>query len=507
MVYSKRLFHGSSAKYFKLKKEFKLKCGIEIHTQLKTKYKLFSLSASSFDSKPNSNVSFFDSGLPGTFPRLNPEALYLGLKAACALNSDIQGISTFDRKHYFYPDQPLGYQITQFYHPLAKNGQLELTSEFDGISSQSKTINIERIQLEQDTGKSNYNKFDKTIQIDLNRNNIPLIELVTKPDFENFEQVRAFLKKYQTLVKYLGICSGSLENGAIRVDVNISINGNNRVELKNLGSTGEIHEALSYEYNRQIRCIEEGIAIEQETRGWNGRETLKLRSKEDSFDYRYVPDSELPRIILDKNIGEKIKEKMPEMPEIVLKKLTMSPFNLELKHAKFLIDNQELLQYYYKIFDLIVIKNKKESKYPNNWLIHELIGCFNKFKLKIDVKLIPPEMLSEIILRVLNDEISSTSAKYLLSEIVRNQDNSVRSITSLIEKYDLGKPKDISSVELDEAIEEVCIDIISQNSDVVSKIRKGKKGSIKYLVGLCMRETQGKVSSKIIEQKLIDLIN
>ncbi|ODV68349.1 amidotransferase subunit B, mitochondrial [Hyphopichia burtonii NRRL Y-1933] len=508
MMIPKRLLHTSSICHskFQLNPNFKFKCGLELHTQLKTNHKLFSLSPNKFDSAPNSKISYFDCGLPGTQPKLNPEALLLALKTAVVLNSDIQSRSTFDRKHYFYLDQPLGYQITQRYHPIARNGWLDLNKKFDNIKTNEKRIHIEQIQLEQDTGKTIYDKTDQLIKVDLNRANVPLIELVTKPDFEDLDQVRAFIKKYTTLVSHLDICTGNLELGAMRVDANVSINGGDRVEIKNLGSTGEIINALKYEYNRQLNILKNGGQILQETRGWNGTETIRARSKEDAVDYRYFPDSELPVINLDPKIGEQIKSKLPELPESIISKLISKPFNLELKHAKFLIDNTDILDYYHNVFNVVVLENKKSVKLVNNWMMHQLLGNFNKLNIPLDLTLVPFKKLSELILLISEKEITQTSAQLLLQEIIKNPEDRSLPVTELIEKYDLGTPKDLPTNELSEAAEEICNDIIQSNPDVIERIMGGKKGSINFLVGLAMKETQGKVDSSIFKSKFNEII-
>lgn len=504
----RRLLHTSHSNFnkFKLDPNYKFKCGLEIHTQLKTKYKLFSLSPNNFNSSPNSQISYFDCGLPGTLPKLNPEALLLALKAAVILNCDIQEKSTFDRKHYFYPDQPLGYQITQHYHPLAKNGWLELNNKFDDIKESSKVINIEQIQIEQDTGKTNYDKFDEIIKVDLNRANVPLIELVTKPDFENLEQVKSFVKKYSTLVSHLDICTGNLESGAMRVDVNISLNNGERVEIKNLGSTGEIMDALKYEYKRQMNVLQSGDKITQETRGWNGKETVRSRSKEDAVDYRYFPDSELPTINLNSNIGNEIRATLPAFPETIVSQLISKPYNLELKHAKFFVENPEILAYYRNSFMLIVDINKKPAKIVNNFIINEVLGSFNKLSVPVDLSLISSKTLCDMILMVTNDEISLTSAKLLLQNIIKNPVDREITIEKLVEKYDLAKPKDISNEDLNEAVEEICNEVIENNKDVIEKILNGKKSSINFLIGMAMKETQGKVNSNTFRLKFEELI-
>lgn len=505
---TRRFLHTSRASpaKFALDPNYKFKCGLEIHTQLKTKHKLFSLSRTSFNADPNTNISYFDCGLPGTQPKLNPEALYLALKAAVAFNCDIQPQSSFDRKHYFYPDQPLGYQITQHYHPLAKGGYLEINKQFDGIKEKSKIIEIEQIQIEQDTGKTNYRKFDKSIKIDLNRSNMPLVELVTKPDFEDLAQVNAFVRKYQALVKHLDICSGELETGAMRVDVNISVNNFPRVEIKNLKSHGDIQDALKFEYNRQVSAIKADERIVQETRGWTGKETISLRTKEDATDYRYVPDSELPQIYLDSSISTDIRNTFQELPEQILKKLTSLPYKLELKYAKFLIDNLGFLNYYYDLFTSVVTEASMPVKTVNNRFINEFMGAFTKVDLKIDLNAVSSRSLSELILKVCNNQITLPSAKLLLLKMIQDPKLSLEPIDDLIDKFDLGKPEGVSDLDMDEAIQEICHEIIQNNPDVVKKIRNGQKNSMKFLVGLAMRETQGKVDARVFGEKFKSLL-
>lgn len=484
-----------------------LKCGIEIHTQLNTKHKLFSLSRNSPNSPPNSSASFFDFGLPGTIPKLNPEALLLALKAATALKCKVNPVSSFDRKHYFYYDQPSGYQITQHFHPLAKGGHLELSEKYDGIE-EDKVIGIEQIQIEQDTSKLNYNDFDGTVSIDHNRADVPLIELVTKPDFDHLSQVRAFVKKYISLMTHLGVCTGDMENGAMRCDVNISVAGGNRVEIKNLGSTSEIMAAAKYEYKRQVDQLKSNAGpIEQETRSWDGKKTVRTRSKEDAVDYRYFPDAELPLVYLDPNITDDIQLSLPEFPDEILRTLTTPEFGLELKHAKFLVDNPTLLDYYRKLHAVVVVEHGMPTKVVNNWLIHELIGAFNKLEIPVDISRLSPESLSTLILMVLNNEITITSAKLLLSIIIQaDEQERALSIAELVEHYDLSAPGEIPESELSEAIEEICLEVMENNPDVVEKVKKGKKKSINYLIGLAMKETQGRVDSKQFEEMFNKLI-
>lgn len=485
---------------------FPFKCGLEIHTQLLTRHKLFSPSINTPTCLPNANTSFFDLGLPGVFPKLNPEALLLALKAATALNSTVNTRSSFDRKHYFYLDQPLGYQITQRFRPLAQGGNLKLTKNYDDVNA-DKIINIEQIQLEQDTAKLNYDDYDHLVSIDLNRANVPLIELVTKPDFDNLLQVRAFIKKYLGLMSHLGICSGDLENGAMRCDVNVSVAGGDRVEVKNLSSTSEVIAAAEHEYRRQIKALKENNTISQETRSWTGTKTIRTRSKEDAVDYRYVPDPELPEIHLKASISDQIKAILPYFPEAICHKLMQAPYGLEKKHAKFLIESPQYLQYYEQLHSSVSAKHSQASKVVNNWFIHELLGAFNKLDLVPDFSLISVDKFTCLISMVIEEEITSTSAKLLLLELLLPSEETVgMSIEEMVQQFDLKNTAKDDSSKLQEAVEQICQEIIEGNPDAVEKIVGGKHLSIKYLVGIAMRATQGKVDSKLFDETFRKLI-
>lgn len=485
---------------------FPFKCGLEIHTQLLTHHKLFSPSVNAPNCPPNANTTFFDFGLPGTFPKLNPEALLLALKAATALESSVNATSSFDRKHYFYLDQPLGYQITQRFRPLAKGGHLQLSKDYDDVLC-NKIINIEQIQLEQDTAKLNYDDYDHLVSIDMNRANVPLIELVTKPDFEDLLQVKAFIKKYLGLMSHLGICSGDLENGAMRCDVNVSVAGGDRVEVKNLSSTSEVMAAAEYEYERQVKLLKDNVPVTQETRSWTGTKTVKTRSKEDAVDYRYVPDTELPFVHLDPEITLDIRKTLPEFPEVIVTRLRQAPYNLEKKHAKFLVESPEHLKYYQALHNVIVEQNKQPSKVVNNWFIHELLGAFNKLGQDVDYSLIPVNSFATLVQMVQDKTITSTSAKLLLLAMLQpTQETANLSVEEMVDYYQLKNTALEESGELQAAVQEICSEIIETNQDAVQKILKGKRLSIKYLVGLAMRATQGKVDARLFEETFERLI-
>ncbi|OBA29039.1 hypothetical protein HANVADRAFT_20375, partial [Hanseniaspora valbyensis NRRL Y-1626] len=325
-------------KSFKILPEYKLKCGLEIHTQLSTSKKLFSNSKNDpfmAMNTPNMNISPFDISLPGTQPIFNYETLLYALKLASYLKfKDINLESKFDRKHYFYQDNPQGYQITQKFEPLGHKGTLLLSSLIDGVS-QDKQITISTLQLEQDTGKSlvraGETKLDNgIIEIDLNRNNVPLIELVTEPDFQSIEEVTAFLLKYRKIVRFLGICNGDMEQGTLRCDVNVNVNDHCLVELKNLPTTSSITHAIQYEYMRQVENLKKGDKGVKETRNWDGEKTVAIRDKNMTVDYRFMPDNELKPLKISTKLIKQIEAKIPFDIDTEIIKLISEPFNLSL---------------------------------------------------------------------------------------------------------------------------------------------------------------------------------
>ncbi|CEP60251.1 glutamyl-tRNA(Gln) amidotransferase subunit PET112 LALA0_S01e06436g [Lachancea lanzarotensis] len=516
---------------FQLLPEFKLKCGLEIHTQLNTRHKLFSYSTNdAFASAnlPNHHASFFDVSLPGTQPKLNLEAILYATRLGLALKSNINLNSQFDRKHYFYGDQPLGFQITQHFSPFARGGSVELTKVLNGIDQEQIQIDITQLQIEQDTGKSVYKDSEKVSLIDLNRSNVPLIEMVTEPCFSDLKQIRSFIKKYQNLVRHLGISTGDLETGAMRVDVNLSVNNHCRVELKNLPNTSSIMNAIKFEYERQVDIIRNGLAktllAEPETRGWDGTSTVKLRSKETSIDYRYMPDAELPLVRLSADAVARVKASLPVLPDETIKLLMEKPYRLSLKDAKILTLNasghgqqytqKELLDFYLQAFNSALENNgeKANQRLLTNWIIHELLGDLNRLGLPLReaIAVVPPTKFAELVTLIQEEKISNASGKLLLFHILeQTRDGSLTQpadLHGIIEKFDLGA----RSVVDDEELLKVCSEILSSVTDpmMLSGITSGKrKNSLKYLVGQGMRLSQGRVKAKLFEDTFKKLLN
>lgn len=477
---------------------------------------------------PNINASYFDVALPGTQPVLNYEAVLFAAKLAVSLHGTVNINSQFDRKHYFYGDQPQGYQITQHYHPFSKGGYIMLSKEFDGIDQDSSKIDITQLQIEQDTARSSY-LHQSLIEgreealIDFNRSNVPLIELVTEPDFHDVKQVKAFIKKYQNLVRQLHISTGDLETGSIRVDVNVSVNEHPRVELKNLPNTSSILNAIKYEYKRQVDVLEGGSlggSKAVETRGWDGEKTTLLRSKESAVDYRYMADPELPPVTLSPDVLVNVKKSLTQSADDCIRELMAEPYNLTLKDAKILTiqndfndlyNNEEVRQYYLETFNIYMLllrdDNKKKPKIIVSWVLHELLGNLKKLEVplkKLNDNMLPPELFAELLVLIHKQIISNSSAKMLLFHIleefkahdcakVENLD-----FKALIKKYDLEVQTDVSKTEL----EQNCRDIITElnNPKMIDDIKSGKKkNSLKYLVGLGMRKYQGKIKVQELE--------
>lgn len=429
----------------------------------------------------------------------------MALKASTVLGSKVNELSSFDRKHYFYLDQPLGYQITQHFRPLAHGGRLKLSALYDDVSEDVE-IGIEQVQIEQDTAKLNFNSDNSTVDIDYNRAGVPLIEVVTKPDFTHLRQVRAFVKKYASIMESIGVSLGDLETGALRCDVNVSVAGGNRVEIKNLGSSSEIAAAVTHEYARQVQLLKDGLAIDQETRSWNGEVTSRARSKEDAIDYRYFPDMELPLVHLRPTITSELAPTLPELPEEKTKRLMSAPYSLEIRHARFLTNEVDLYEYFVTLHQQLTEKYGVPSQVVRNWFVHELMGAFKKHNVPVSTTVVPVEAFSELISMVHSKKITGLSGKLLLNAIVQSPDIYKGSISQLVLDYDLAIPEEVGTDDFTGAVAEICQEIIDRHPDVVEKVKAGKHKSIKFLVGQAMRDTQGKVDSKIFESCFKSLI-
>lgn len=482
---------------------FGLKLGLEVHAQLQAGHKLFSRTIPKFHAVPNSQVSFFDAALPGTQPQLSLSCLRLAIRAGLALDCTIPKRFSFDRKHYMYPDQPSGYQITQYREPIAKNGYLDLFARDlpqhllkgpdaakDGIL---KRIRIAQVQMEQDTGKTSY--VDDLSLVDLNRANTGLIELITMPDFTAEAEAIAFIRKLQLLLRRLGVCSGEMETGAMRVDVNVSVMDpetgadlGDRCEIKNLFSTSAVKYAVRAEYKRQVEELKRGNTIEKETRGWDGKKTWKLRDKESALDYRYMPDPDIPPYFLPPRVVASVRDNLPELPDKVLDRVLAT--GASLVDAKKLVDWDGAAEYVLRVCEQL--GDRIEPKLASTWLA-------NRWQ---DAALPDLQQFKDLLVAVSTQRVSTTTAKLIMKHMALGYDGS---IDKLIEDFELESPSE--SEDASAELHQICEQVINAHPDVVAKIRKGKKASIGFLLGQVMKETQGTFDPNQVKQTLSAMVN
>ncbi len=357
--------------------------GLEIHAQLATKSKIFSGSSTKYGAAPNTQANAVDLGLPGVLPVINEQAIFMAVKFGLAIGAEIPKKSIFARKNYFYPDLPKGYQISQFELPIVSNGQIEI----DIDENNKKIIRITRAHLEEDAGKSNHDDFLNNTGVDLNRAGNPLLEIVSEPDMNNAKEAVNYLKKIHSLVQYLKICDGNMQEGSFRCDANVSIRPIDkeelgiRAEIKNLNSFKFIEAAINYEVDRQIELIESGKKVVQETRLYdpNKNETRSMRSKEEANDYRYFPDPDLLPILITDETKKKIKEEIPELPDIKRKRY-ISELDLSKYDSNNLTINPDIANYFEETFRIT-----KEAKMCANWIMGDLSASLNKNNINLKI--------------------------------------------------------------------------------------------------------------------------
>ncbi|KAJ5577194.1 Aspartyl/glutamyl-tRNA(Asn/Gln) amidotransferase B subunit [Penicillium sp. DV-2018c] len=511
------------------KEEWELTVGVEVHAQLDTETKLFSRASTSTSDVPNSNVALFDLAFPGSQPIFQAAILLPAIRAALALNCEIQPISRFDRKHYFYQDQPSGYQITQYYEPLARNGYIDLF-DYDGIAPEDGErvrIDIKQVQLEQDTAKSQDHP-PTTQLIDYNRVSHPLIEIITMPQIHTPATAAACVRKLQSIVLSCGAVTTGMELGGLRADVNVSVrrrgeapgghqyNGigglGQRTEIKNLSSFKAVEDAIIAEKNRQIEVLESGGVVEGETRGWTigSSETRRLRGKEGSVDYRYMPDPDIPPLIIGEDLLSHLKDALPTAPDELLTLLVGSEYNLPIEDAKPLIelDNGARLEYYHDVVDLLRhLQSDQDDKaraglarVAGNWVLHELGGLMAKHDRTWDAEIVPAESLAHLIDQLLRKRITGPTAKSVLATVF---DGDRRSVPQLLEEENL-LLRPLSREEYVALAESV----IAMNPQLVEQIRsKNQLGKLGWFVGQMMRTGEkGRVEAPKAEQILRELI-
>jgi len=468
--------------------------GLEIHVQLSTKTKLFSGASTQFGSNPNTQVDYVDLGLPGVLPVPNREAFNKAIMFGLATNSTINSISFFDRKNYFYPDLPKGYQITQMNKPIVENGEIAIY-----VDNKEKIINITRAHLEEDAGKSVHDLFDGKTGVDLNRAGTPLLEIVSEPEISSPEEAVAYFKAIHQLVTYLGICDGNMSQGSMRCDVNVSIKKpedtelGTRAELKNINSFRFIDRAIRHEVNRQIKLLEKGEKIVQETRLYDSdkNETRSMRSKEAANDYRYFPEPDLLPIVIDQNEINEIKNNMPELPKAKVSRY-IDVFNLDEADAKIIATSKEMS----KMFETAAAESMN-PQLAARWLIGEVNALLNKDNVLLSESKLEINNFSALIIRINDETISGKIAKTVLEKIWETGD----AVDSIIESEGLVQIKDSG------LIEEICNKVVSDNPDQVAAYRAGKDKLFGFFVGQVMKESKGKANPKNVNEVLKKLLS
>lgn len=472
--------------------DWEMVIGMEIHAQVTSNSKLFSGASTTFGGEPNSHVSLVDAAMPGMLPVINEECVRQAVRTGLGLNAKINLRSVFDRKNYFYPDSPQGYQISQYKSPIVGEG--EVVVELDG--GKTATIGIERLHLEQDAGKLLHDQSPTMSFVDLNRCGVALMEIVSKPDIRDAEQAKAYVTKLRSILRYLGTCDGDMEKGSLRADVNVSVRKpgaplGTRCEIKNMNSINFIGQAIEYEARRQIEILEDGGQIDQETRLYdpNKGETRSMRSKEEAHDYRYFPDPDLLPLEFSQDLVDELKAKLPELPD-QKKTRFVADFGLSAYDASVLVAERESAVFYETVLDKLG-NRARDGKMAANWVINELFGRLNKEGRDITGSPVSAEQLSGIIDLIGEGTISGKIAKDLF-EIVWQEGGDPR---ALVESRGMKQVTDLS------AIEKVVDDIIAANPDKAAQV-KDKPQSLGWFVGQVMKASGGKANPQSVNELL-----
>ncbi|MEA3428451.1 MAG: Asp-tRNA(Asn)/Glu-tRNA(Gln) amidotransferase subunit GatB, partial [Thermodesulfobacteriota bacterium] len=467
--------------------------GLEVHAQLKTKTKIFCGCSTSFGAPPNTYTCQVCLGMPGALPVLNKKVIEYSLRTALATNCGINRESRFARKNYFYPDLPKGYQISQYELPIAEHGFLEI--ETNGVK---KKIGITRIHMEEDAGKLTHDPSRPFSTVDFNRTGVPLIEIVSEPDIRSPEEAGAYLRQLRSIVRYLGICDGNMEEGSFRCDANISIRPvgsetlGTRAELKNLNSFKHVEKALNYEIIRQKEILVENGEVVQETRLWDPdkNRTTSMRSKEEAHDYRYFPDPDLLPLVIDDTWINDVRKSLPELPGTKTKRF-IKEFSLSSNNAEALTSNRELAEYFEKC-----AKESLNPKQVCNWIMGELLGLLNAQGKTISESPVSPHDLAGLLKLIDKGVISGKIAKTIFEEMAQTG----KAPEKIVKEKGLVQVTDVS------AIEEVVLKALTACPKEVEAYKNGKTKLIGFFVGQVMKETKGKANPKIVNEVLRDIL-
>lgn len=474
--------------------EWEVVIGLEVHAQLLTKSKIFSGASTQFGAEPNTQACAIDLGMPGVLPVLNQQAVEMAIRFGLGADAEISSRSVFARKNYFYPDLPKGYQISQYELPIVGKGHLDVTLEDGSV----KRINITRAHLEEDAGKSLHEDFHGLSGIDLNRAGTPLLEIVSEPDMRSAKEAVAYLKTLHTLVRYLGICDGNMQEGSFRCDANVSVRPKGesklgtRAELKNINSFRFVEKAINYEIERQINLIEGGGKVVQETRLYDPdkNETRSMRSKEEANDYRYFPDPDLLPLIITQTDIDRIRQTLPELPQEKRARFEKD-YGLSAYDAGILASQRDLAAFYES-----VVQSSQQPKLAANWIISELLGALNRDNKDITESPISAERLGQLVTRIADQTISGKIGKTIF-EALWNQEGEV---DALIENRGLKQVSDTG------AIEKLVDELMAAHPQQLADYRAGKDKLLGFFVGQAMKASGGKMNpgqlNDILKKKL-----
>lgn len=482
--------------------EWEVVIGLEVHAQVTSQAKLFSGAATAFGAEPNSQVSLVDAAMPGMLPVPNRECIRQAVRTGMAINAVINQWSRFDRKNYFYADLPQGYQISQLYHPLVGEGEIEVTLDEKDPDSPTKRIGIERIHVEQDAGKLMHDQHPTRSYVDLNRSGVALMEIVSRPDMRSPQEAGAYLRKLRAILRYVGSCDGNMEEGSMRADVNVSVRKpgeelGTRTETKNVNSVRFVMQAIEYEANRQVDVLESGGKIVQETRLFDPdkSETRSMRSKEDAHDYRYFPDPDLLPLELDEDFLAECRKSLPELPDAKRRRYE-TELGLTSYNAAVLTAEAETARWFEALLaEGARIQKKSEgevAKASANWLLSELFGALNRLGKTLDDSPVSPQQGAELLALVADGTLSGTLAKQVFEIMLETGDSPEK----IVEEKGLKQTSDTG------AIEDVIAGVLSTNADKVEQYRGGKEALFGFFVGQTMKAMGGKANPKVVNELL-----
>ncbi len=466
--------------------------GLEVHAELNTDTKIYCGCKNEFGREVNTLVCPICSGMPGTLPTLNRSVVEYCVKMGLALGCSINNVSKQDRKNYFYPDLPKGYQISQFDVPLCENGSLDIL-----VGNETKTIGITRIHIEEDAGKIvRVDGIDGTLA-DFNRCGVPLIEIVSEPDMRSADEAKAYLETIHAILLYLGISDAKMQEGNVRCDVNVSLNPigatefGTRCEMKNVNSFGAVYRGILYEVERQTKMLDAGEVIEQQTRRWDDQkgESVLLRSKENAHDYRYFPEPDLLGFTVPTELINKISSEIPELP-VAKAKRYMENYSLPVADAMLLAENRGRAEFFEKAVD----GSNNLAKGICNWIIGDIAAYLAKNRVSIDETSLKPKRLRSLVELIDNGTISNTAGKAVLEEL----------LISDVDPVEVAKDKNLIQINDSDALKDIVFAVVEENQKVVEDYKNGKTNALGFFVGQCMKKSKGKGNPKIFTELLTE---